>query len=126
MWEIILQIHYFLECLIFVPSFEWRSSRKELVDYTAECPEIGGFTGRFICEEFGGDVFCGTDEGVCARGGVIASVVGWGEGRARAGTVGEWEELGGAKVGYFYAHLCIEEDTIVNGVRYAAGLLFWF
>src|SRR5271170_8006736 len=105
MRKIILQIHYFLKRLVCITGFEGRTTGEELVEYTAKGPEIGGFTGGFVGEEFGGDVFCGADKGVCAGGGVVAGVLcGGGDGGVGLGAVGEVKEFGGAKVGDFYSH----------------------
>jgi len=72
MWEVVLQVYYFLKRLVLVTGFEGRPAGEKLVDYTAKGPEIGGFTGGFVGQEFGGDVFCGAYKGVCAGGGVVA------------------------------------------------------
>jgi hypothetical protein len=104
MRKIILQIHYFLKRLVFVTGFEGRTTGEELVEYTAKGPEIGGFTGGFVGEEFRGDVLCSADEGVRAGGGVVAWVLRGGDGGVSVGAVGEVEEFGGAKVGDFYSH----------------------
>src|SRR5271170_7570997 len=104
MRKIILQIHYFLKRLVLVASFEGWTTGEKLVDYAAKGPEIGGFTGRFVGEEFGGDVFCGADKGVCTGGGVVTRVLWGGDGGVGVGAVGEVEEFGGAKVGDFDSH----------------------
>ena len=115
MRKIILQVDYFLKRLVLIACFKGRTSREHLVDDTAKGPEIGGFTGGFFGEEFGGDIFCGADEGVCPGGGVVAGVL-WGgvERCAGGGTVREVEEFGSAKVSNFYSHTSVEEDAVVS------------
>lgn len=66
-WEWHVIAENIRECSVAVFPFERRGAVEHFVDENAERPPVdgGGVTAAF--DDFGGDVFFGADEGVCAE-----------------------------------------------------------